>query len=228
MFLITYRQLAGLEPMTRHDTTVQTPTDFGGAENSDVPESGINAIREAFDSSMDDETIVHMFGEALDFVIHVKPIKSGFCIQTRTTYSARPVIRKAVLPQPVATSTSRLARFAFLSWPAIRQPCPARPRQPVRTREPRFVPPQRAHRSCYPPFIFRRGNSMFRHETPRGSAPPFRRLNPLAIPKVSIPCGEAPTLFSKLLLIKRCQVAVYSTGTTSRTISQPSLVPSPR
>jgi len=89
-----------------------------------------------------------------------------------------------------------------------------------------LLPHTSAHRTYTPPFIFRRDNSMFRHETPRGSAPPFRRLNSLAIPKVSKPCGEAPTLFSKLLLIKRCQVAVYSTGTISRTISQPSLVPS--
>jgi hypothetical protein len=150
---------------------------------------------------------------------------SDSCIRTPTTFSARSLIRNPVLPQPVATSTSRLPCFAFLSWSAIRQPCPARPRRPVRTRARWFVPPMRAP-CLYPPFIFRRGNSMFRHETPRGSAPPFRRLNPLAITKVSKPFGEAPTLFSKLLLIKRCQVAVYSTGTISRTISQPSLVPS--
>ena len=47
------------------------PTDSGSAENSDVLESGINAIREAFDSSVDDETIVHKFGESLNFDIHV-------------------------------------------------------------------------------------------------------------------------------------------------------------
>ena len=42
------------------------PTDSGSAENSDVLESRINAIREAFDSSDDDETVLQKFGEALN------------------------------------------------------------------------------------------------------------------------------------------------------------------
>lgn len=77
--------------MTLHDTSVQTPTDFGSAENSDVLESGINAIREPFESSVNEETIVHKFGESLNFAMHVKPIKPDFCIQTRATCSARPL-----------------------------------------------------------------------------------------------------------------------------------------
>jgi len=42
------------------------PTDSGSAENSDVLESRINAIREAFHSSDDDETVLQKFGEALN------------------------------------------------------------------------------------------------------------------------------------------------------------------
>ena len=84
------------------------------------------------------------------------------------------MIRNPVLPQPVATSTARLARFAFLSWPAIpaiRRPCPARPVATGAT-----GPYQRAAVPI-PVLYFSSRQSLFRHETDRGSAPPFRRIN---------------------------------------------------
>ena len=41
------------------------PTDSRSAENSDVLHSRINAIREAFDSLDDDETVLQKFGKAM-------------------------------------------------------------------------------------------------------------------------------------------------------------------
>ena len=82
------------------------PTDSKSAENSDILHSKINAIREAFDSSDDDDDVTAAVRRSAEFVVHAKSIKSDFCIRPRVTYSARPVIRNPVLPQPVATSTS--------------------------------------------------------------------------------------------------------------------------
>lgn len=66
----------------------------------------MNAICEAFDSS-DDEV-----RRSAEFVIHAKPIMSDFCMRTRVTYSARPVIRNPVLPQPARPDT-RVVRFSL-------------------------------------------------------------------------------------------------------------------